>query len=71
MNPPTGKLYVAVWDINTDTDERMIDRLYEWYDWLQLPIEERPLTTTMVRARDELEAYRKALKGNEWYSDID
>lgn len=71
MNPPTGKLYVVVWDINLDTDERMIDRLYEWYDWLQIPVEERPLTTTTVRGKDELEAYRKALKGHEWYSDID
>lgn len=70
MKSPTGQLYVAVWGM-TENGERMIDRLYEWYEWLQIPVEERPFTTTMVRGRDELEAYRKALKGNEWYSDID
>lgn len=71
MKSPTGQLYVAVWDIHPDSGERLIDRLYEWHEWLRIPIEGRPLTTTMVRGRDELEAYRKALKGNEWYSDID
>ena len=67
----TGNLYIAVWEIHPDTDERMIDRLYEWHEWLKIPVGERPFNTTMVRAQDELEAYRKALKGHEWYSDID
>lgn len=71
MRPQAGKLHVVVWDINLDTDERMIDRVYNWHDWLQIPIEERPFNTTMVRGKDELEVYRRALKGIEWFSDID
>ena len=71
MRPQAGKLHVVVWDINLDTDERMIDRVYSWHDWLQIPIEERPFATTMVRGKDELEVYRRALKGIEWFSDID
>ena len=69
MRPPEGKIHVVVWDMPED-GERMIDRVYVWREWVQIPFDERPFTTTMVRAKDELEAYRKALKGHEWFSAI-
>lgn len=64
-------IYIAVVEFDYPSDERTVVSIHEWHDWLKIPAEERPISTIMVRARDELEAYSKALKGREWYADLD
>lgn len=64
----SGRLFVAVWAESGVEGELEVVRVVEWYNWLTIPPVERPLHTTMVRARDELEAYLHASSGVEWYN---
>ncbi len=54
-------LHVVVWEAGR------VSRAYEWYDWLKIPVEERPWDNTMLRAKDELDAMMRAERGEEWH----
>lgn len=56
--------YIAVVEPDYEHQENRVSAVYSWIDWLQIPIRERPLNTVMVRAKDELEAFLKATKGD-------
>lgn len=57
-------MFVVVWD--TSTEEPTVASVTRWEEWLRIPIDERPLCTTMVRAKDELDAYARATRGEDW-----
>ena len=59
--------YVVVWDASTE--EPTITSVTRWDDWLRIPLEERPLFTTMVKAKDELDAYARAQRGDTWINE--
>ena len=44
-------------------------RVVEWADWLRIPLHERPWDTTMVKAKDELDAFAQAVRGVEYFGD--
>lgn len=56
--------FVVVWDASAD--EPTVIQVTRWDEWLRIPLEERPLFTTMVRAKDELDAYARATRGEAW-----
>lgn len=56
--------FVVVWD--TSTEEHTVAQVTRWDEWLRIPIMERPFNTTMVRAKDELDAYARATRGEAW-----
>lgn len=53
--------HVVVWE-----DGKVVCS-YRWWDWLKIPLSERPWDNTMVRAKDELDAMLRAERGEEWY----
>jgi hypothetical protein len=55
--------YVAVVDYDYERQENRVASVQAWNDWIASPIEERPLNTVMVKAKDEIEAFIKATKG--------
>ena len=57
-------MFVVVWDASAD--EPIVTQVTRWDDWLRIPIDERPHYTTMVVARDELDAYARAQRGEDW-----
>lgn len=61
--PP--RMYVVVW---SKEKENTVEQIHPWLDWQKLPIMERPFGSTMVRATDELDAYVRAMRGEEWYA---
>lgn len=56
--------FVVVWDTGSDKPE--VTQVTRWDDWIRINIDERPLCTTMVRAKDELDAYARATRGESW-----
>lgn len=57
------RLYVVVWGGQQPV------RVVEWADWLRIPLHERPWDTTMVKAKDELDAFAQAVRGVEYFGD--
>ena len=53
------RLYVVEWE-----DHQPV-LVVEWIAWLEIPIPERPLDTTMVKAKDELDAFTRAQRGED------
>ena len=53
--------FVVVWDASAD--EPTVTHVTRWDEWVRIPIEERSLFTSMVKAKDELDAYARALRG--------
>lgn len=56
--------FVVVW--GTSGEEPTVTSVTRWEEWLRINIDERPLCTTMVRAKDELDAYARATRGESW-----
>ena len=56
--------FVVVWDASAD--EPTVTQVTRWDEWVRIPIEARPFNTTMVRAKDELDAYASAMRGESW-----
>lgn len=56
--------FVVVWDASAD--EPTVTQVTRWDEWVRIPFEERSLFTTMVRAKDELDAYARATRGESW-----
>lgn len=44
-------------------DCREVIRVWAWDDWLRTGVSSRSWTSAMVDARDELDAYKKAMTG--------
>lgn len=63
MNAFEG-FFVVVWD--STAAEPVITQVRRWDEWIRIPIEERSLFTTMVPAKDELDAYARAMRGDDW-----
>lgn len=59
-----GGFFVVVWDMSAE--EHTVTQVTRWDDWIRIPIEARPFNTTMVRAKDELDAYARAQRGERW-----
>ena len=57
--------FVVVWEYSNDTAMR-ITQVTRWDEWLRVPFFERPRDTTMVKARDELDAFVRAERGEKW-----
>lgn len=57
-------MFVVVWDVSGE--EPTVASVTRWDEWLRIPIEERPQYTTMVAAKDELDAYARAQRGEDW-----
>ena len=57
------RLYVVVWEGQQPV------RVVEWDDWLRIPPHERPWDTTMVKAKDELDAFSRVTRGESWAND--
>ena len=51
--------FVVEWD---DALENII-RVWDWTSWLNLPVQSRPESSAMVIARDELDAFTRAMRG--------
>lgn len=60
--PADLHLFVVVWDGDC------IVRVYEWYDWVSIPVTKRPFDNTMLKAKDELDAMLRAARGEEWHT---
>ena len=56
--------FVVVWDASAD--EPTVTHVTRWDEWVRIPIEERSLFTSMVKAKDELDAYTRAQRGESW-----
>lgn len=56
--------FVVVWDASAD--EPTVTQVTRWDEWVRINIAERSLFTTMVRAKDELDAYARATRGESW-----
>lgn len=57
-------MFVVVWDMSGE--EPTVTQVTRWDDWIRIPIEERSLNITMLRAKDELDAYARATRGERW-----
>ena len=53
--------HVVVWEGSK------VVRSYGWWDWLKIPVSERPWDNTMVKAKDPLDAMLRAERGEGWY----
>lgn len=60
-------MFVVEWE-NTEHDP-VVTKVTRWDEWLRIPIMERPFNTTMVRAKDELDAYARAQRGEDWINE--
>jgi len=58
------RLYVVVWEDDQPA------RVFDWISWLHIPIPERSFDTTMVKAKDELDAYARAARGEDYFGDF-
>lgn len=56
--------FVVVWDASTENPT--VTSVSRWDEWVRIPFEERSLFTSMVRAKDELDAYARAQRGETW-----
>ena len=52
-------------------DDKRVEAVVSWPDWVAIPVKERPFNTTMVRAVDELDAMLRAERGEEWFGGKD
>ena len=59
--------FVAVW--NLDGPEKEVERIVPWKEWITTPVEGRPLHVTIVSAKDELDAFRCAQRGDDIFRD--
>ena len=59
--------YVVVWDASADGPT--ITSVIRWDNWIRIPIEERSLFTSMVKAKDELDAFAVAQRGDTWINE--
>lgn len=57
------RIYVVVWE------DQQPARVFEWHNWLRIPPHERPWDTTMVKAKDELDAFARAARGEDYFAD--
>lgn len=56
--------FVVVWDASAA--EPTVTQVTRWDEWVRIPIEERSLFTSMLKAKDELDAYTRAQRGESW-----
>jgi hypothetical protein len=59
--------YVAVVEYDYERQENRVASVRTWTEWITIPIEKRPLNTFVVKAKDEIEAFIKATKGETIY----
>ena len=58
---PDKKWFVVEW--NEDCEGYPLKRVWDWDDWIQKPPLTRPENAAVVVAKDPLDAYLQALKG--------
>ena len=54
MNDTNKRWFVVVWEEGEPV------RVYDWDNWIHIPVSSRDLDNCMVVAKDELEAFLKA-----------
>lgn len=59
--------FVVVWDMSGE--EPTVTQVTRWDDWIRIPIEERSLFTSTLKAKDELDAYVRAQRGDSWINE--
>lgn len=55
--------FVAVWD--PDGPEQGVRCVIPWKEWARIPIGDRPFHVTVVKGKDELDAFRRAERGED------
>ena len=56
--------FIVEW---ADEDPESVTRVWTWDDWLKISIGKRNWNSALVEARDELDAYLKAKRGETIY----
>lgn len=52
-----------VWFVVEWTEDDFVKRVWDWGDWVRKDIQSRPENSAVVCAKDPMEAYLKALRG--------